>query len=102
MLELDGYSVLAASQGVEALEVVAAHAGPIDLVLTDVVMPQMGGRQLADRLATLRPETRVLFMSGYPNDALGSQGLGADTAFLQKPFSPAALAREVKTLLAAR
>ena len=103
MLERNGYSVLAASQGVEALEVVAAHAGPIDLVLTDVVMPQMGGRQLADHLATLRPETRVLFMSGYPNDALGSQGVAAPgTAFLQKPFSPTALAREVKTLLAAR
>jgi DNA-binding NarL/FixJ family response regulator len=66
-------------------------------------MPQMGGRQLADRLATVRPEARVLFMSGYTDDALGSLGFAVPSAaFVQKPFSPDALAHAVRAALEAR
>ena len=103
MLELSGYSVLAASHGVEALELVERHGGPVDLVLTDVVMPRMGGRQLADRLATVRPEAKVLFMSGYTDDALGFHGFAVPgAAFVQKPFSADALAHAVRAALEAR
>jgi signal transduction histidine kinase len=103
ILEASGYSLLAAENGLEALEVVGRHAGPIDLVVTDVVMPQMGGRQFAERLGGLRPGTPVLYMSGYPDGAFGPDGFVVPgAAFLQKPFTTAALGREVQALLAAR
>jgi signal transduction histidine kinase len=103
ILEASGYSLLAAGNGLEALDVVEQHPGPIDLVVTDVVMPQMGGRQFADRFAAMRPGVPVLFMSGYPDGAFGPDGFVVPgAAFLQKPFSGAALGLEVQALLGAR
>jgi PAS domain S-box-containing protein len=100
ILALHGYAVLEARHGVEGLEVAARHAGPIHLLLTDVVMPQMGGRQLADRLQSLRPALRVLFMSGYADDAVVRHGVyQAEADLLSKPFSPDVLARKVREVL---
>jgi DNA-binding response OmpR family regulator len=100
VLQRQGYQVLEASHGQEALQLVEGHAGPIHLMLTDVMMPQMNGRDLAQQLARRRPTTKVLFMSGYTGlltEPLEASGSGA--AFLHKPFAPDALAREVRALL---
>jgi PAS domain S-box-containing protein len=100
VLESYGYRVLEARSGAEALRVSRGHAGPVALLLTDVVMPQMSGRALADHLAPERPEMKVLFASGYTDDAIVQHGvLNPGTEFLQKPFTPDALARRVRTLL---
>jgi len=99
-LEAQGYVVLAASDAAAALRVVERHGGTIHLLLTDVVMPGMSGRDLADRLAAQRPGIRVLYMSGYPGDAVVQHGtLPSGSAFLQKPFSPDGLARKVRDVL---
>jgi len=99
-LEAQGYVVLAASDPVAALRVVERHGGTIHLLLTDVVMPGFSGRELADRLTAQRPGIRVLFMSGYPGDAVVQHGtLPSGSAFLQKPFSPDGLARKVRDVL---
>jgi CheY-like chemotaxis protein len=77
-----------------------AHDGPIDLLLTDVVMPGLNGRELAERFATLHPTARVLFMSGYAGEALSAQGaLDPSVAFMAKPFMPAELAGKVREVL---
>jgi two-component system, cell cycle sensor histidine kinase and response regulator CckA len=95
-----GYEVLTAGNGVEALEVSSGFDGRIDLLLADVVMPQMGGPALAKRLTTLRPETRVIYLSGYADEALGDrQVLEAGAAFLQKPFPLESLVRKVREIL---
>jgi two-component system cell cycle sensor histidine kinase/response regulator CckA len=95
-----GYTVLEAPNGCEGLRLVQEHAGPIHLLMTDVVMPEMNGRALADRLASLRPEIRVLFTSGYTDGAVVRHGvLKAKTAFLQKPFTPEGLAAKVREVL---
>jgi CheY-like chemotaxis protein len=100
ILEMSGYPVLEARHGAEALEVSNQHAGPIHLLLTDVVMPQMSGRELAQRLATLRPDLKVLYMSGYTDDAIVRHGvLASGIAFLSKPFTPDALALKVREVL---
>jgi PAS domain S-box-containing protein len=100
VLELNGYHVLEAGHGNEALEICAHYAEPIHLLLTDVVMPQMGGKELADKINALRPEIKVLFMSGYTDDAIVHHGvLDPHVAFLQKPFVPSALARKVREVL---
>jgi CheY-like chemotaxis protein len=100
ILEMSGYVVLEARHGAEALEVSNRHAGPIHLLVTDVVMPQMSGRELAQRLATLRPELKVLYMSGYTDDAIVRHGvLASGIAFLSKPFTPNALALKVREVL---
>jgi PAS domain S-box-containing protein len=99
-LEQAGYTVLEAAHGLDALRLCEAHAGPIHLLVSDVVMPQLGGRELAERLTTLRPQMRVLFLSGYTPDAVVRHGvIEADVAFLQKPFTLDALTRKVREVL---
>ncbi|MDY3557942.1 GAF domain-containing protein [Gemmata sp. JC673] len=103
VLQRAGYTVLEARHGGEALHLCERHDGPIHLLATDVVMPSMGGRQAAERLRVLRPEMRVLFLSGYTDDTVVRHGvLEADVAFLQKPFSPDALVQKVREVLDAR
>jgi two-component system cell cycle sensor histidine kinase/response regulator CckA len=100
VLEMNGYTVLATAGGAEAIELAARHAGPIHAILTDVVMPEMSGRDVADRIAALRPGLRVLYMSGYSDDVVTRHGvLDEGVAFLQKPFGPDALARKLRDLL---
>ncbi len=99
VLELHGYTVLDAPNGRAALDVAAAHTGTIDLLLTDVIMPEMNGRQLADRLLATRPGIKVMFASGYSADDLVRHGVEAGMAYMQKPFSPESLAAKVKDVL---
>jgi two-component system cell cycle sensor histidine kinase/response regulator CckA len=102
-LRSQGYAVLEATNGAEALEVLSGAAGPVDLVLSDVVMPVLNGRELSERLAIDRPEVRVLFMSGYTDDDIVRRGLLRPGApFLQKPFVPADLSRKVREVLDSR
>jgi two-component system, cell cycle sensor histidine kinase and response regulator CckA len=99
-LEQSGYKVLEAVNGLAAIEVAEGRRGPIDLLVTDVVMPGMDGGQLADTLRVRIPGIRVLFISGYTDDAVVRHGiLHEHVAFLQKPFSPAALAAKVRAVL---
>jgi two-component system cell cycle sensor histidine kinase/response regulator CckA len=100
VLHQQGYTVLEAADGDQALEIGRKHRGPIHLLVTDVVMPQMGGRELADRLMGPRPETRVLYVSGYTDDAILRKGVSeTGTAFLPKPFTASALAHKVREVL---
>jgi two-component system cell cycle sensor histidine kinase/response regulator CckA len=100
VLETNGYVVLVASDGQEALRLANEHRGPIRLLLTDVVMPGMSGRELADRLALVRQEAKVLYLSGYTDDAIVQHGvLESGIAFLQKPFTPQGLARRLREVL---
>jgi len=100
VLEGSGYKVLEARDGKAALSAVAAHPGPLDLVLTDVVMPGMSGQELSARLVAQRPGLNVLYVSGYTDDAILQHGrLLPNTAFLQKPFSPATLVSKVQEVL---
>jgi PAS domain S-box-containing protein len=95
-----GYHVLAADGGLQALELAALHEGAIDLLLSDVVMPGMLGKELAERLGEMRPDTRVLFMSGYAQPVLASQGtLEPGVVLLEKPFTAADLLSAVRTRL---
>jgi two-component system cell cycle sensor histidine kinase/response regulator CckA len=101
MLELSGYRVLEAPNGAAAVEAARLHDGPIHLMLTDVVMPGMSGSELALRITAARPETKVLFASGYAADATVHRGAGLEPglAFIAKPFSPEDLARKVREVL---
>ncbi len=100
ILQRQGYTVLEASHGEEAMEVAGRHEGRIHLLLTDMVMPQMNGRELAERLTKARPDMKVLFISGYSDEELAYRGsLPKDAAFLQKPFSLAALLEKTRALL---
>ncbi len=99
-LRRHGYSVLDAPSAEAALEVSGSFGGRIELLLTDVVMPGMSGRALADRLATHRPDTKVLYMSGYTDDAIVQHGvLEPGLHYLQKPFTPDILATRVRQVL---
>jgi len=99
-LRLYGYTVLEARHGGEALLACERHPGPIHLMVTDVVMPQMSGRELADRLTPLHPEMKIIYMSGYTEDALVQHGVAElSVAFLQKPFRPIELVRRVHAVL---
>jgi PAS domain S-box-containing protein len=98
-----GYKVLEAENGECGLRLAEETKAPIDLLMTDVVMPGMGGRELAKKLVALRPGTSVLFLSGYTEDAIATQGaLSPGTAFLQKPFTLQNLAKKVREVLRAR
>ena len=100
ILRRQGYVVLEASNGDDALKICAGHKGKIDLLVTDVMMPRMSGRELADRLTALRPELRVLYVSGYTDDAMLSSGsFPSGTAFLQKPFTLGSLLGKVREVL---
>jgi PAS domain S-box-containing protein len=101
VLRAQGYTVLEAVDGQEALRVARQHTGAaLQLLLTDIVMPQIGGKALAAHLKDIEPDIKVLFMSGYTDDAIVHHGrLDPDTAFLHKPFSPATLARRVREVL---
>ncbi|HWE26883.1 MAG TPA: response regulator, partial [Polyangia bacterium] len=98
-----GYEILAAGDGDEALRVGAAHGGHIDLLVTDIVMPNRNGRSLAEELRARHPGLRVMYMSGYPGDTLQRyDGIPAGDAFLQKPFTREELFRKVADVLRAR
>ena len=100
MLSKRGYAVLAAADGGAALRQLESHRGSVDLLVTDVVMPGMSGREVAQRLLALRPGLKVLYLSGYTDDAIVRHGmLEPGIAFLQKPFSGDALARKVRDVL---
>jgi two-component system cell cycle sensor histidine kinase/response regulator CckA len=95
-----GYTVLAAANGEDALAAASAHPGRIDLLLTDVVMPGINGRELAEQLLQTRPELRVIFTSGYPSDSIVRRGIAtADVAFIQKPYLARDLVAEIRTVL---
>jgi len=100
VLEARGYTVLSAANGLQALDIVQRHPGAIDLVITDVVMPHMSGRELAEMVRPRRPAAKVLYVSGYTDEAIVRHGvLDAGVLFLQKPFTPDSLARKVKEVL---
>ena len=100
VLEARGYTVLVAANGTEALQVAQAHAGPIHLLATDVVMPGMSGREVSLRLAPARPQMKVLYLSGYTDESITRHGvLEPGIAFLQKPFTADALARKAREVL---
>lgn len=99
-LKMNGYQVLVARHGIEALLVGTRHMGPIHLLLTDVVMPQMSGPEVAEKLTTLRPDAKVLYMSGYPDHPVFKKGeVQLETNFIQKPFTPDALLEKVREVL---
>lgn len=99
-LEANGYQVLEATHGAEALSIAEQRQGKMHLLLTDLVMPGISGRVLAEQMVILQPELRVLFMSGYTDDAVVRHGgLEAGVAFIQKPFTPDGLARKVREVL---
>jgi two-component system, cell cycle sensor histidine kinase and response regulator CckA len=103
VLEAHGYTVLEAINGEDALRMAADYGGVIDLLVSDVVMPELGGRLLAERLTTARPEMEVLFVSGYTDDDMLRRGLlERGRRLLQKPFSAMALAHEVRSILDAK
>jgi PAS domain S-box-containing protein len=100
MLSQQGYRVLVAGGGPEALELFSAHNGPLDLLITDVIMPKMSGRELADTLRTKIPDLKVLYVSGYTDSAIVHHGiLEPGTVFLQKPFTPEQLTVKVRDVL---
>jgi CheY-like chemotaxis protein len=100
VLDNCGYDVVEVSSGKQALSICEDREEPIDLLLTDVVMPEMSGRELAEKLRALHPEMKVLYMSGYTQDAILHHGtLDQGANFIQKPFSPDTLARKVRIVL---
>jgi hypothetical protein len=100
LLEEQGYTVLEAEEGQGALELARKHPGVIHLLLTDVVMPRMSGRELGERMARERPECRALYMSGYSNGAISDRGMLLEgTALLEKPFTSERLGISVREAL---
>ena len=102
VLEAQGCDILSAGSAAEALQVCHRHPGPIHLLLTDVVMPEMNGRELAEQIVCVRPGIRVLYMTGYTEDQMLRAGISADeVALVRKPFSITDLERKVRELLEA-
>ena len=100
ILESLGYRVLGAADGPTALALAAVHEGPIDLVLTDVVLPGMNGKQVAEQLERMRPGIAVLFTSGYSQDVIAHRGvLDREVAYIPKPYSPKDLAMKIREVL---
>lgn len=100
VLRRDGYEILEALGGEEALRVARNHHGPIHLLLTDVVMPGIGGRELGDQFREVHPDTALLFMSGYTEDEVLLQGIRvADVNYIAKPFTVAGLRDKVREIL---
>ncbi len=100
VLEECGYTVIEARNGVEALAVCNSGDNKFDLLMTDVVMPQMGGRELANKLKEKLPDLQILFTSGYTDDAVVRHGvIEVGTNFIQKPFTPDSLTKKVRELL---
>jgi two-component system cell cycle sensor histidine kinase/response regulator CckA len=100
-LKRQGYEVLQASSGAEAIEMVRTADRPVDLVISDVIMPEMDGPSMGRQLQEINPDIKIIFMSGYPDDALNnSLDPNVPFAFLQKPFTLAQLAAKVKEELA--
>jgi CheY-like chemotaxis protein len=99
VLEASGYVVHEARNGREGLALCEAHEGPIDLLVSDVVMPELGGRELAEAAVKVRPGLKVMFMSGHTQDVVLKEGVQKGTAFLQKPFTPSGLAQKVRETL---
>jgi CheY-like chemotaxis protein len=101
ILEMCGYHVIESASGEEALAKIDGDPGIVDLVLTDVIMPGLNGRELAEQLQTRLPSAKVLFMSGYTEDVIACRGvLHSGVAYIQKPFTPAALSAKVRDVLA--
>jgi hypothetical protein len=99
ILEASGYVVLDARNGREGLALCETHEGPIDLLVSDVVMPELGGRELVEAALKLRPGMKVMFMSGHTQDVVLKEGVQKGTAFLQKPFTTVGLAQRVRETL---
>ena len=100
ILEANGYVVLEAGDGATALDRYARHEGPIHLVLTDVVMPAISGPDLARRVKAVRPDVKILYISGYTAEKLDHHGVfGGEVALLEKPFTPATLMAKIREVL---
>ena len=100
ILRSRGYTPIEASSGAEALRLLGSYGGPLDAVLTDVIMPEMSGPEAVRRIVRDRPDVRVIYMSGYTHDEVLHHGITQDEAmFLQKPMTPAALAAKVREAL---
>ena len=100
ILAMEGYHVLEAESGPKALEVSGGHDGPIHLIITDVMMNPMTGGELVKRISPLRPEMKVLYISGYADDTLAQFGISrAQAAFLPKPFTPKVLVGRIRGIL---
>ena len=99
ILEASGYAVLDARNGREGLALCEIHPGSIDLLVTDVVMPELGGCELAQGALKLRPGMKVVYLSGHTQDVILKEGVEKGTAFLRKPFSPIELAQKVRETL---
>lgn len=99
MLERSGYTVAEAENGREAVRVFLTHAEPVDLVVTDIVMPEMDGRGMVERLRSEQPDLPVIYISGYTEDEVVRRGIAEGDPFLAKPFAPADLARKVREVL---
>jgi two-component system cell cycle sensor histidine kinase/response regulator CckA len=96
----NGYHVIDAANGAEAIGLSAGHPGPIHMMITDIVMPGMNGRELADHLQAQRPDMKILFMSGYTADVIVQRGIiDSMEGFLAKPFSPIALTATIREVL---